>query len=157
MIHRDLKPGNILLTERGEPKLLDFRIAKILAAPGSATDQTATLMASLLLTPQYASPEQIQGIPCTVASDIYSLGVILYELLAGQSPYSASTPVEMIAAGVTGEARRPSVLAPANLKAPLRGDLDSIVMKSLARKPADRYVRRNSFQKTCRVIWKACL
>ncbi len=141
VIHRDLKPGNILVNAAGEPKLLDFGIAKVLAPPGSGTEQTLTMITSLLLTPQYASPEQIQGLPCTVASDVYSLGVILYELLAGRGPFSAtaSSAAEMIAAVVTSEAQRPSSLAPADRKAPLRGDLDSIAMKALAKKPEDRY------------------
>ncbi len=152
VIHRDLKPGNILVNEEGEPKLLDFGIAKVLAAPGRGTEQTLTMVANLLLTPQYASPEQIQGLPCTVASDVYSLGVILYELLAGKGPYSAtaSTPAEMIAAVVTGEAQRPSVVAPANLKAPLRGDLDSIAMKALAKNPGDRYGSAEQFSEDVR-------
>ena len=152
VIHRDLKPGNILVNEEGEPKLLDFGIAKVLAAPGRGTEQTLTMVANLLLTPQYASPEQIQGLPCTVASDVYSLGVILYELLAGKGPYSAtaSTPAEMIAAVVTGEAQRPSAVAPANLKAPLRGDLDGIAMKALAKNPEDRYGSAEQFSEDVR-------
>jgi serine/threonine protein kinase len=140
VIHRDLKPGNILVNEQGEPKLLDFGIAKVLDAPGD-TPETMTMGASLLLTPQYASPEQVQGLACTVASDVYSLGVILYELLTGTGPYSAtaSTPAEMIAAVITTEAQRPSVTAPESLKARLRGDLDGIAMKALAKKPDERY------------------
>jgi serine/threonine protein kinase len=141
VIHRDLKPGNILVNESGEPKLLDFGIAKVLAEPGNSPDQTITMTGSLMMTPQYASPEQIQGLPCTVASDIYSLGVILYELLTGKGPYSstASTPAELIAAVVTREAPRPSVIASEPLKASLRGDLDGITMKALAKKPGERY------------------
>jgi tetratricopeptide (TPR) repeat protein len=141
VVHRDLKPGNILVDERGEPKLLDFGIAKVLDAPGDSADQTLTRGTGILMTPQYASPEQIQGRPCTVASDVYSLGVILYELLTGKGPYAdtASTPAEMIAAVVTTEARRPSLTAPENLRARLRGDLDGIVMKALAKKPEERY------------------
>lgn len=141
VIHRDLKPGNILVNEQGEPKLLDFGIAKVLAAPGGSPQQTLTMGADVLLTPQYASPEQIKGQPCGVPSDIYSLGVILYELLARTGPYSstASTPAELIAAVVTQDAPRPSALAPEPLRAPLRGDLDGIVMKALAKQPGDRY------------------
>jgi tetratricopeptide (TPR) repeat protein len=141
IVHRDLKPGNILVNQMGEPKLLDFGVARVLAEPGGSPDQTVTITSTLLLTPQYASPEQLQGLPCTVASDIYSLGVILYELLAGRRPYSktASTPAELIAAIITQDAPRPSVLAPQNLKSTLRGDLDGIVVKALARQPKDRY------------------
>jgi non-specific serine/threonine protein kinase/serine/threonine-protein kinase len=110
------------------------------------------MTSNLLLTPQYASPEQIQGLSCTVASDVYSLGVIFYELLTGKGPYSAtaSTPAELIAAVVTREAERPSVVAPERLKAPLRGDLDSIAMKALAKQPDERYGSVDQFSEDIR-------
>ena len=141
VIHRDLKPGNILVNELGEPKLLDFGIAKVLAEPGSPAERTMTMTAGVMMTPQYSSPEQIRGLPCTVASDVYSLGVILYEMLTGRAPHSdtASTPAEWIAAVVTEEIQRPSLTAPENLKAALRGDLDGIAVKALAKRPEERY------------------
>jgi serine/threonine protein kinase len=87
IIHRDIKPANILVTAEGIPKLLDFGIAKVLNAAGAAGELDLTASAFRFLTPGYASPEQIKEEPITTASDVYSLGVVLYELLAGRSPY----------------------------------------------------------------------
>src|SRR5580658_3908944 len=110
VVHRDLKPGNILVTSDGEPKLLDFGIAKLIDAE-AGMEQTATV--NLFLTPMYASPEILLGQPATVASDIYSLGVVLYELLAGQRPFDGSklNPVALMEAVTQHEAPRPSAIA----------------------------------------------
>ena len=90
VIHRDLKPGNILVTERGEVRLLDFGIAK-LVQPTGAEQRDVTLADLRLLTPEYASPEQVKGEPVTTVSDVYSLGVLLYELLTGERPYKLTS------------------------------------------------------------------
>jgi tetratricopeptide (TPR) repeat protein len=139
VIHRDLKPGNILVDQHGEPKLLDFGIAKVLSPEPAAPAAKETQTAGLLMTPQFASPEQIQGLPCTVASDVYSLGVILYQLIARQAPYPEKSPAEVIAAVVSRDPARPSTVAPGQERSALRGDLDGIVLKAMAKRPEDRY------------------
>ena len=134
LIHRDLKPSNVLVTAGGVPKLLDFGLAKVLAQdPGEAVERTQTALR--LLTPEYASPEQTRGEPLTTASDVYSLGVVLYELLTGERPYRLKTraPEEVSEAVLKQEPARPST------KARLHRDLDSIVMMALRKEPSRRY------------------
>jgi serine/threonine-protein kinase len=140
IVHRDLKPSNVLVTPAGEVRLLDFGIAKLLEGSTPAS-LNLTEMSGRALTPSYAAPEQIRGEPLTVAADIYSLGVVLYELLAGTRPYQLERDSRgaLETAILEAEPRKPSeVAAPAERKA-LRGDLDTIVLKALKKEPHERY------------------
>ena len=140
VVHRDLKPANILVTSDGQVRLLDFGIAKLLDE-GEAEGAQLTEFAGRALTPAYASPEQILGDPLTIASDVYSLGVILYELLAGQRPYNPKRDSRgaLEDAIVQEEPAPPSVVADRQSRIALRGDLDAIVLAALRKKPEGRY------------------
>ncbi len=131
IVHRDLKPSNILVTTDGEPRLLDFGIAKMLDV---ATDSTITGMR--MLTPDYASPEQVTGGRISTASDIYSLGAVLYRLLTGQPAHEFEdhSPETITRVVTTREVTRPSLRAPE-----LKGDLESILLKALRKDPQERY------------------
>ena len=165
IIHRDLKPHNVLVTRNSEVKLLDFGIAKIIN-PNLADVPTAVTQTQYrMLTPDYASPEQVRGEPLTTASDVYSLGVMLYELLVGERPYDLSgrTPAEVERVVCEQEPLRPStrthtsrveetdsadgnsaaatlrMASPDRLSRLLRGDLDNIIMMALRKEPGRRY------------------
>ena len=141
VVHRDLKPGNILVTSDGQARLLDFGIAKLLE-PASPTGPMHTRTGERLLTPEYASPEQIRGEPVTPASDVHALGVLLHRLLTGRRPFtrSARTSYELERAILDEEPTQPSdaVTDPTERRR-LRGDLDAIVLTALRKQPAHRY------------------
>jgi serine/threonine-protein kinase len=143
VVHRDLKPSNILVDAEGQVKLLDFGIAKLLGEREPA-GEALTRMQGGALTPLYAAPEQIRGTTISTLTDVYSLGVVLYELLSGVLPYRAApgarpTLVEVLEAFGRGELPYVSQSAPVNLRTALAGDLDTITAKALRLAPDDRY------------------
>jgi tetratricopeptide (TPR) repeat protein len=143
VVHRDLKPSNILITPAGDPKLLDFGIAKILLPEPGGDSLTLTLGATRALTPDYASPEQVRGEPVTTATDVYSLGAVLYELLTSARPhrFETRTAPEIERVICAQDVSRPSEAAgDAGVPArELRGDLDNIILKAMEKDPARRY------------------
>ncbi|MEZ5345289.1 MAG: serine/threonine-protein kinase [Pyrinomonadaceae bacterium] len=169
IIHRDLKPSNILVTKEGIPKLLDFGIAKPFSHDSGGEEMVLTITGSRMLTPHYASPEQIRGETVTTSTDVYSLGVVLYELLTGHKPYSADSqnPLNALKLICEAEPVRPSSIVgitykkenettgaekqtpisvsenrdthPDSLKRQLQGDVDNILLKAIRKEPERRY------------------
>ena len=151
VVHRDIKPSNLLVDARGQVKLLDFGIAKLLADdqhPDPCHAPALTQQGMRMLTPDYASPEQMAGAPVGTRSDVYSLGVLLFELLTGTRPFGAKrlSRAALEAAILTAEAPRASdaVTDPARRRA-LRGDIDTIVGKALKKPPGERYASVDAF------------
>jgi len=163
IVHRDIKPSNVLVSSDGQVKLLDFGIAKLLEAEGKEGSATLlTVEGGRAMTPEYAAPEQVTGAPVTTATDVYSLGVLLYLLLTGQHPIGngSHSPAALVKSIVETEPARPSgivippktdskeatanaaarMTTPEKLSRTLRGDLDTIVAKALKKNPQERYV-----------------
>jgi eukaryotic-like serine/threonine-protein kinase len=141
IVHRDLKPSNLLVDAAGQVKLLDFGIARLLD-DGVLPARDLTQQGARVLTPDYAAPEQVSGQPVGTRSDVYSLGVLLFELLAGQRPYrlKRDSRAALEEAVLHAEAPRPSDVATnAATRRSLRGDLDTIVLKALKKSVTERY------------------
>uniref|UniRef100_Q021H2 Serine/threonine protein kinase with TPR repeats n=1 Tax=Solibacter usitatus (strain Ellin6076) TaxID=234267 RepID=Q021H2_SOLUE len=148
IVHRDIKPGNILVTPEGIPKLLDFGIAKLLDPTSDGGTAAYTATGARLMTPDYASPEQVRGEPVTTATDVYSLGAVLYELLTGRRAhkFESYSPVEVEKEVCEREPTIPSAVA-----RHLDPDLDNIVLMALRKEPLRRYSSVEQFSEDIRL------
>jgi serine/threonine protein kinase len=146
VVHRDLKPGNILVDETGAVKLLDFGICKLLHAEAGGGEVTVEA-GPAPLTPEYASPEQILGKPTNIASDVYSLGAVLYELLTGEKPHKI---VDYSLRGIEKGICEAEIVRPGALARHLAGDLDTILMHALEKDPGRRYASIEQFAEDVR-------
>ncbi|MEZ5459288.1 MAG: protein kinase [Steroidobacteraceae bacterium] len=156
VVHRDIKPSNVLVANDGSVKLLDFGIARLIREGATPSTQPATIDGRVALTPEYAAPEQLLGRPVTTATDVYSLGILLYELLGDRNPRGES-PLTSFAALVEASTRDPPMASTiainasargtteVGLRRALRGDLDNILRKALAPEPAARYSTAHDF------------
>lgn len=177
VIHRDLKPGNILVTKEGDVKLLDFGIAKLLETSDDMSDGPVTETGVKAMTPEYASPEQVMGGLITTSTDVYALGVILYELLVGSRPYHFDRksmhdvvraicdtepvkPALALSSEASGDDETISRIARSRqvpqgrLRKMLTGDLEAIMMMALQKNPDDRYISVEALQEDIRRYWK---
>ncbi|HTR49715.1 MAG TPA: serine/threonine-protein kinase [Kofleriaceae bacterium] len=140
VVHRDLKPSNILVGADGHPRLLDFGIAKLIDPIANRSREAKTGTGVALLTPEYASPERARGEPVTVATDVYSLGAVLYELLADKPALPATAGgLELLRLICEVDPPRPSTQCPPERRSAIAGDLDNIIAKALHKQPEKRY------------------
>ncbi len=137
VVHRDVKPGNVLLTSSGQAKVADFGIARAMSSADGELTQTGSVMG----TATYFSPEQAQGLPVDARADLYSLGVVLYEMVTGRPPFSGDTPLAIAYKHVQDEPPRPSTVSPG---VPIA--LEAVIVKLLSKQPADRYADANALR-----------